>query len=190
MNKEINNTTNTATVLPLDCNAFRNELPDLILTENAVPSPAAAAHLRTCPPCMEEYLSFQRTFGLLDSWKPVEPTPYFDTRLQARLREEQATHAMGWLERLQTRLLFNTGRSFRPALAGAMALVLAVGGGSLAGINYHAGHRAPEASATVQDLQILDRNEQAFQQLDELQKDDDEPEAPAAADTQIASPTS
>jgi hypothetical protein len=44
-------------------------------------------------------------------------------------------------------------------------------------------HRSPAApSAAVRDLQILNRNEQAFQQLDALQQDDDDtaqPDAPA-----------
>lgn len=156
----------------MDCKGFQQELPDLVLTPNALPSAAAVAHLKQCPPCTDEYVSFQQTFGLLDTWQPVEPSPYFDTRLSARIREAQAVPAMSWFERLQTRLLFNTGRNFRPAMAGALALALAVGGGSFAGF-HHASGTPIEASATVNDLQILDRNEQAFQEMDELQQDDD-----------------
>jgi hypothetical protein len=79
---------------------------------------------------------------------------------------------MGWFERLTTRLRLNTGRNFRPAVAGALSLALIVGGGSAFMIT-PTPHPPVQASATVNDLQILDRNEQAFQQMDELQQDDD-----------------
>jgi hypothetical protein len=156
-----------------DCKAFREELPDLVLTANSRPSLAAIAHMRACPPCAEEYLSFQSTFAALDSWNAPGPSAYFDQKLAVRIREEQAAPRMSWLESLRMRLLFNTGRSFRPIVVGALGLALVVGGGGIAGINYSNVSRAPQASATVNDLQILDRNEQAFQQLDELQQDDD-----------------
>jgi len=155
----------------MDCKNFQNELTDLVLTPGATPSLAAVAHLKVCPPCTEEYLSFQRTFSLLDTWTAPEPTPYFDQKLAVLLREEQAAPRMGWFESLATRLRFNTGRNFRPAVAGALALALIVGGGSIATVERPIA--APvQASATVTDLQILDRNEQAFKQLDELQQDD------------------
>ena len=156
----------------MDCKRFKTELPDLILTMDARPSVAAAAHMKTCPPCTSEYLSLQRTFALLDTWKVPEPSPYFDQKLAVLLREEQAAPRMSFFERLQTRLSLNTGRHFRPALASAFALLLIVGGGGLAGITSSSLH-SPQASATVNDLQIFDRNEQAFRQLDELQQEDE-----------------
>ena len=158
----------------MNCNEFQNELPDLLLVPNSTPSLAAVAHLKSCPPCTDEYVSFQQTFGLLDSWAPVEPTPFFDGKLNARVRELQAEPAMSWFERLQTRLLFNTGRHFRPALAGALslALLLGVGGGSYLSLAHPAVAPA-DTSAAIIDLQILDRNDQAFKQMDELQQDDD-----------------
>lgn len=168
-----------------DCKSFAKELPDLVLTPGAMPSLAAAAHLRTCPPCAEEYRSFQDTFAALDRWVAPEPSAYFDQKLGVRLREEQAAPAMSWLERLQTSLTLNTGRTFRPLTAGALALALIVGGGSL--YTFYPGAQpaahAPGASATINDLQILDRNDEAFQQLDQLQQDDDNPNP---ADTQSA----
>jgi hypothetical protein len=156
----------------MNCTDFKNELPDLILTPNAQPSLAAVAHMKDCPPCTEEYVSFQKTFAVLDTWAAPEPSAYFDQKLYVRLREEQAAPKMGWFESLMTRLQFNTGRQFRPAMAGALALALIVGGGSFAGFS-GVRHQPDQASATVTDLQILDRNEQAFEQLDELQQDED-----------------
>jgi hypothetical protein len=69
-------------------------------------------------------------------------------------------------------LLLNTGRQFAPALAGALALVLLLGGGGYAGLTVLHQHEQVQASAAVNDLQILDRNEQALQQMDQLLDDD------------------
>ena len=174
MSKQLNQQDKSAKdTAMMDCNSFSNELPDLVLTPGARPSPAAVAHLRTCPPCAEEYVGLQKTFGLLDTWQVGEPSAFFDQKLAVRLREEQAAPRMGFLERWQTRLMFNTGRNFRPAMAGALALALVVGGGSYAGLSGALQHGSPtQASATVNDLQILDHNEQAFQVMDELQQDE------------------
>jgi anti-sigma factor RsiW len=159
----------------MDCKTFQSELPDLVLTPGARPSAAAVAHLKACPPCAEEYVSFQQTFAALDSWHAPEPSPYFDQKLSVRLREEQLAPRMGFFEGLFTRMTLNTGRNFRPAMAGVLALALvAAGGGSYVGLSGdHSPQPVPQASAAVNDLQILDRNEQAFQQLDVLQQDED-----------------
>ena len=156
----------------MDCKKFDNELTDLVLTPGAMPSVAAVAHMKVCPPCTEEYVSFQETFRVLDTWTTPEPTPYFDQKLAVLLREEQAAPRMGWFESVMTRMRLNTGRNFRPALVGALSLALIAGGGSVF-IAPSMQRPAPAASAMVNDLQILDRNEQAFQQMDELQQDDD-----------------
>ncbi len=158
----------------INCKTFQDELPDLVLTPNARPSVAAVAHMRECPPCAEEYVSFQATFAALDTWQAPEPSAYFDQKLAVKIREEQSAPRMSWMEALRARLLFNTGASFRPMMAGALGLVLVLSGGGIAGINYSNQPKPqPAASATVNDLQILDRNEQAFQEMDQLQQDED-----------------
>lgn len=157
----------------MDCKSFDTELVDLVLTPDSTPSVAAVAHMKACPPCADEYVSFQQTFSLLDTWQAPEPTPYFNQKLAVLLREEQAEPRMGWFERLVTRMRFNTGRNFRPAMVGALSLALVVGGGSVLLVAPFHGNQQTQASATVNDLQILDKNEQAFQELDELQQDDD-----------------
>ncbi len=175
----------------MDCKGFQDELPEMVLTPGATPSVAAVAHMKVCPPCVEEYVSFQETFRTLDAWDAPEPTPYFDQKLAVRLREAQAAPRMSWLERLTTSLQLNTGRNFRPMVAGALALALVVGGGSVVGINSFQSAPVPQASATVQDLQILDRNDQALQQLDQLQQADDDGGVPASSDAGSANgPTS
>ena len=42
--------------------------------------------LRRCAGKLEE---FRQTMTLLDEWQTPEPSPYFDMRLQARLREKR-----------------------------------------------------------------------------------------------------
>ena len=176
----------------MDCETFQSELPDLVLTPNARPSLDAVAHMSSCPPCAEEYLSFQATFEALDAWHAPEPTPYFDQKVAVMIREGQRAPKMSFWEALRTRLVLNTGRNFRPMLAGALGLALVVGGGGIVGINYSnfsAPAPQPTASATVNDLQILDRNEQAFQQLDELQNTDNDA-AQSTQDAPVAPPAS
>jgi hypothetical protein len=78
--------------------------------------------------------------------------------------------------------LFNTGRQFRPVLAGALALILLAGGGTFANLSGFS-HSKPQASAAVQDLQILDKNDQALQAMDQLLQDDGPVEDNAAPPT-------
>ncbi len=173
----------------MDCRKFELELTDIVLTPGARPSVAAVAHMKVCPPCAQEYLSFQETFALLDGWQAPAPSAYFDQKLAVRIREEQAAPPMGWLERLMTRLRLNTGRNFRPAMVGALSLALIVGGGSVL-IPFPQPVQPVQASATINDLQILDRNEEAFQQMDELQQDDDSKSQPAPQETAPVTPPS
>jgi hypothetical protein len=171
----------------MNCTTCKSELPELLLD----PGTDAAskkhlqlrAHLAVCADCSAELAALQRTFDLLDAWQAPEPSAYFDQKLAVLLREEQAKPAAGWLERMRERLLFNTGRQFRPMLAGALGLVVVLGGGTFAGITEFSQSAHPPqvtASATVDDLQILDRNEQAIQQMDQLLQDDDSGDTNAA----------
>jgi len=116
------------------CKDCQSVFLDLLLEPGAPANAAARSHVDSCTDCNQEFKSLQATFALLDNWKAPEPSSYFDQKLAVRLREEQATAPAGWFERLKTRLLFNTGRQFRPALAGAMALILVVGGGAFANL--------------------------------------------------------
>jgi len=163
----------------MNCQTCQSEMPELLLDPESVHAAAARVHLESCAACKEEFASFQATFDLLDTWDAPEPSAYFDQKLAVRLREEQAMPPATWLERLQTRLLFNTGRQFRPALVGTMALVLLLAGGTFAGMsNLPLHHDTARVSAAVDDLQILDRNDQAFQEMDQLLQDEDSTDDP------------
>ena len=155
----------------MNCKDCQSVLLDLLLEPGAHSNAAARSHVTSCAKCSQELQSLESTFALLDSWKAPEPSPYFDQKLAVRLREEQAMPPAGWFERLKARLLFNTGRQFRPALAGALALILLVGGGTFFDLSSF-GPSRPQASAAVQDLQILDKNDQALQAMDQLLQDD------------------
>jgi anti-sigma factor RsiW len=165
----------------MNCKTCQSVLPDLLLDSAAPSNTAARAHLATCAACANELASLEATFALLDVWHAPVVSPYFDQKLAVRLREEQAAPPAGWFERVKSYLQLNTGRQFRPAMAATLALVLVVGGGGF-GIATFPHSQPVQASAPLNDLQILDKNEQALQQMDQLLQDD------ATDDTNSATP--
>ena len=112
---------------------------------------AVDAHVQTCPACEAAQADYH----------------FLDSRLRARVREAAEAKPEGLLERLYAFLTFSTGFQMRSAMAGALMLVLLIGGGSFAGFEY-ANRSQPQASPTVNDLKILDNNAQALQQMDQL----------------------
>ncbi|SEC41307.1 hypothetical protein [Terriglobus roseus] len=113
--------------------------------------------------------------ALLDDWKAPEPSPWFDARMMARFREEVQREPEGFFARLRDRFLYGNTATLKPMLAGAMALLLVAGGGSWLEVSHLQKVNAPAISATVEDLQIIDTNDQTIQQMDQL-LDDDAPE--------------
>jgi len=157
------------------CKEVQERLPDLLLDPASVPAPVEA-HVATCTVCRGELGSLIATFNALDFWTAPEPSPYFDTRMHARIREAQSAAPEGFFERMRSFLLFSTGRQLRPMVAGALALVLVASGGSFVGMQLH--DRAAQMSATVNDLKVLDNNAQAIQQMDQLLDDNDDSDPP------------
>src|SRR5688572_29525395 len=102
----------------MKCNQAREYLLDLAEGQSPVP-PEVRQHLASCPGCAAEMQSLKATMSLLDEWKAPEPSPYFDSKLAARLREERAAAAqprgvMAWL-----------GLRWQQAAAVALAAVMA-----------------------------------------------------------------
>ena len=64
---------------------------------------AVESHAQSCSSCAERIEGFTGVFGLLDSWKGMEPAPSFNARLQQRLEEESS--ASGWWGSLFARLI-------------------------------------------------------------------------------------
>lgn len=168
------------------CKHCRSYLPDLLLDDAYTSAhPELKQHLLACAACRAELTELRSTFALLGEWKAPEISTYFDSRLHARLREAVAAPPEGLWERMRSYFLFSTGRQLRPALAGALAFVLLIGGGTFA--NFYPGRNAvpPSSdSATVNDLKILDNNVQAEQQMDQLLDD-----STAGANDSAAVPT-
>ena len=155
----------------MNCKSYEDELAWSLLGGKAA-SAGLTKHLAECAACAEEAKGLRATMDLLDEWKAPEPSPYFDQKMAVLLREEQAKAPAGWLERIREYVLLSTGRQFRPALAGGLALALLIGGGSYVGVTALQQPNPVQASAAVDDLQILDRNDQAIQQMDQLLDDD------------------
>ncbi len=158
----------------IDCRGMERAMPDLLFDPAAAPA-AARAHLAACASCQGEWQALQRTMGVLSGWEAPEPTPFWNARMGARLREEQARPARGWAgfrERLRTRVWLSN-YTLRPvAGAAALGVVLAVGGGTW--LDVQSSHPVPaaQASNTVRDLQSLNENAQVFQQLSTLDAPD------------------
>jgi anti-sigma factor RsiW len=165
--------------LKTNCKTCRTHLADLLLDESyAAKHPEMAAHMAECVECRTEWKELQSTFALLDSWVAPEPSAYFDTKLHARLREAQEAAPEGLWARMKSFVMFSTGRGLRPAMAGALALVLVLGGGGTLADLYQHQAVAAQASPTVNDLKILDNNAQAEQQMDQLLDSSDDNSAP------------
>lgn len=150
---------------------YKNLIPDLLLDRDRVPADARA-HVEQCAECSRELAALEATMLALDAWEDVEPSPFFNARLAARLREAEPA---GFMERLRTRLMFGSNAHLKPLAAGALAALLLIGGGTYAGLEglHPAGQAAPvAASATVRDLQSLEDNSQMFQELNSLDQPD------------------
>jgi hypothetical protein len=165
----------------MDCKTCRSRFPDSLFEPDLPLDPALSAHLDACVPCKAELDEMRATFLLLDEWAAPEPSPYFDSRVRAHLREVVAAQPESLWERLLGTLRFSTGLGLRSALAGAFLLILVLGGGTVATL-METHHATPAASPTVNDLKIYDNNAQALQQMDLL----DEP----GSDASTAAPQS
>jgi hypothetical protein len=151
----------------LKCNQIRETFFD-------TPTPEVERHLAGCPECARELASLRATMAAMDDWRMPEPSPFFGTRLKARLADVR-NEPVGWLAWLR-KPMFGIPM-WRPALASAFAVVLAVGAalmyqdGSRSGgvTNGKVGPIAREIKGTaVGDLLVLEKEQELFTQLDLL----------------------
>jgi hypothetical protein len=151
-----------------DCTGMEAELANLLLDPAAAPA-KVRVHVEQCVSCQGELAELQATMALLDTWESPEPSPYFLTRLDARMREERQAEPEGWFARLRDRLTFGPSMHVRPLAAMAMAVVLLVGGGAYLGINDMDQTAATIGQpAVVHDLQTLDNNAQLLDQMEAM----------------------
>jgi hypothetical protein len=154
----------------MKCDEIRELMPDVAAGFDAA-TPDMNRHLESCADCAAELAEFRQTMALMDEWKAPEPSPYFDVRLRARLREEAAKPAVWW-HWLR-----------KPALAISLAVLMVA---SITLVRTDAGRNKPqETLATVEtveqgtavgDLLSLDKNNEIysdFDLLDEMQAQED-----------------
>jgi hypothetical protein len=152
------------------CTATETKVAEMLLAPEAVPA-KVTTHVAACEPCGKELEELRATMALLDGWEAPEPSPYFLTRLEARLNEERRAAPAGWFERLRARLTYGPQLHARPIAAMALTVVLLLGGGTYLGITNWNSTPPPQA-AVVHDLQLLDNNAQLLDQLEALSSND------------------
>jgi hypothetical protein len=144
------------------------KLANLLLNPASAPA-KVQTHVDGCEGCRRELDELRAAMALLDTWESPEPSPYFLTRLKARLRQERAAEPAGWFARLRARFVYGAGTQVRPLAAMALTFVLLVGGGAYLGItNWDQQPAAPGQAAVVHDLQTMDSNTQLLDQLEAL----------------------
>ncbi len=164
----------------MSCLKYKSDLEDLLFDGPAfAATPAgerALLHVESCADCREELAGLRATMDLLDAWQAPEVSPYFDTRMAVRIREEASAQPAGFWERVKARWHMGSQAWLKPVAAGALAVLVAVGGATFAGSGYwnqpnQVERPAMQESATVRDLQSMDRNAQALEALQALDQD-------------------
>jgi hypothetical protein len=151
-----------------NCAGMESKLAEMLLDPEAVPA-KVLAHVAECDGCRAELADLEATMALLDAWEAPQPTPYFLSRLDARMREERQAAPAGWFARLRARFAYGPAVHVRPLAAMALTVMLLVGGGTYLGITdwNHAAQPTGQA-AVVHDLQNLDSNAQLLDQMEAL----------------------
>ena len=156
-----------------NCAGMDEKLADVLLDPRPAPA-KVQAHVAKCDGCQVELDELKATMDLLDAWKAPEPSPYFLTRLGARMREEREAAPAGWfaatIARLRAGMMYGQGLHARPLAAMALTVMLLVGGGTYLGVTdwmQPAQQPGPNA-AVVHDLQTLDSNAQVLDQMEAL----------------------
>ena len=153
------------------CSATETKVADVLLAPDAVPA-KVTAHVAECEPCAAELEQLRATMALLDTWEAPEPSPYFLTRLKARLHEDREAVPAGWFENLRARFTYGPHLHTRPLAAMALTVVLLLGGGTYLGMTNWEQPIAPPQAAVVHDLQLLDNNAQLLDQLESISSTD------------------
>ena len=143
----------------MTCKEAREYMLDAAL-ENR--SAGLREHLGACASCAQEFESMRQTMALLDQWEAPEPSPYFDSRLRARLREA-ADEPRSWFAWLR-----------KPAIAFALAVLMVVSitifriGPDHSEIAKNGKQPVVTTGTAVSDLQELERDGDMYANFDML----------------------
>lgn len=158
-----------------NCDEIREAVLEAAISEQPVRS-ELREHMEGCPGCRKEWESMRDTMALLDTWEAPEPSPFFDTKLNARLRAEAAAPS-GWRSRFMTAVqnLREHPFGWRPLTAAALAVAMAAGV-SIYQVTSHPSTTtqasAENGACAVVDLQDLDKNQQLLNQMSILDDSD------------------
>ncbi|MGA1987898.1 MAG: hypothetical protein ABSG72_16655 [Candidatus Sulfotelmatobacter sp.] len=144
----------------MNCNEIRERMPDVAAGFSEA-TPDDGKHLETCAACAEALKGMKATMAVLDEWQVPEPSPFFDVRFQARLREEMAKPAASWLYYFR-----------RPVMAAALTVILGLGIGMYVSKGRMSDQGQPvaemEPGTAVSDLQALENNHEMYSDFDML----------------------
>lgn len=148
----------------MKCKEIQERMPD-VAAGFSQPTADESQHLENCAACTQHFKAMRETMALLDEWQAPEPSPYFDVRLQARLREEMAKpQASGWMSWFR-----------RPVLAAALTVLMGLGVGMFVtrGGEMHNADSDNQIAdvgpgSAVSDLQALDKNHEMYSDFDLL----------------------
>jgi hypothetical protein len=151
----------------MNCEKLRPELMEAVLSGPEKMNLGLREHLHSCAACSEELSSFGHTLALLDEWQAPEPSPYFSSRLRARVREEKTNQRFAWF-----------GWIRRPMAATAAVALIALGAGLLETGHFNLGRvtvagndgvvRTSGSTTAVGDLEYLDGHADLFSEFDAL----------------------
>jgi anti-sigma factor RsiW len=140
----------------MNCNLVEEHILDL--AAGNAPSAEVEQHLSTCSGCAGRVAELRSTMSLLDEWQAPEPSPYFDTRLKARIREEaakpQRAGLLAWFR--------------RPVIALAAAGLMALGVVAIRVAEQPSHPTVTAQASAVKDLQTLGEDEDMFAEFDIL----------------------
>src|SRR5580698_4679336 len=146
----------------MKCNEICELMPDLAAGMGTV-IPEVNNHLMSCAACGGKLTEMRQTMALLDEWRAPEPSPYFDTRLMARMREEKSKPSV-WLQWLR-----------KPALAISLAVLMVMSITLFrndAGLSNHSDGQVAtmvaEPGSAVSDLSAMDKNSELYSDFDVL----------------------
>lgn len=159
-------------MLGRNCAGDETKVTAMLLDAGAAPA-KVRDHVEDCDGCAKELEELTATMALLDEWESPEPSPYFMTRLETRLKEERQAAPAGWLkkklEAWRAGFVYGPHMHVRPLAAMALTILLLLGGGAYLDLTNWEHTIAPaQQTAVVHDLQTMENNAQLLDQLEAL----------------------